>query len=314
MEPIEINDAKVDKMFLKIAEIPDFSALVGKAPLLIPKKETQLNLYRPNQKTKGVVLIVPGSEGVRNRMIGQHIRYFLQLSYAVLVVNSYQIRGFDHVLDNQAAVSFPSQVLDLILAIQTIQHRREFQHLPIGLFGTSRGAMAILLALDKRIFHRFHLTTVDWACLLYPAAFLQYDAHSVLPTSVPILEIIAGQDDEVSPKQVEQYTQLLNQHHAQLRSVTWKNAVHLFDAPFPKTWLPNAASALHVPVVTINSSGQFISGETVFNNWTELNAYLNHFTSKGIHIGYTEESRTKIFGFIRHFVNAATRIKNEKHH
>ncbi|AHE65709.1 dienelactone hydrolase family protein [Legionella oakridgensis] len=286
------------------ANLDDFSALLGQSPLPTPKIKSSLLGYLPNKRARGVVIISPSSEGVRDALIGEHIRNFLKISYAVIVVDSYSIRGTTEVLHNQARVSFPAQVLDILLAIKKIQNMKQFAPLPIGLFGASRGAMAITLALDKRLFNTLAINAhIRWACVLYPLANLYYDLADIQPVQLPFLSIVAEKDDEVSPKQAIDYAHSIKEKNPQMQLMIWPDAVHLFDAPFAKIWLPDANSALHTPIVLIDDKGHFIFHEKSISNWSAVVALWKEYETKGIHIGHTNNSNRKVLAVIKNFVN-----------
>lgn len=302
-EPITIPKDAIQSIYpFQTTDQNNFSALLGKASLPTLQKTGHISIYKPELKLQGLVIITPGSEGIRNKMMGEHIRHFLSMSYAVAVVNSYAIRGRSNVLHNQAAVSLPSQVLDMILAMKKLQTIKEFSTLPIGIFSTSRGGMVVSLVLDQRLLKAMHIRSPAWACVLYPAAELHYEFRSIKPTKLPFLYVVAESDDEVSPKKAIYYSEVVHKKNPALRLVVWPHAVHLFDAPFPKIWLREALSSLLAPNVDITPEGLFVIKGKTLSTWNEVVHTLNTYSSHGIHIGHTDESNKKIMLVIKQFL------------
>ncbi|WP_162264311.1 FAD-dependent oxidoreductase [Legionella gratiana] len=294
---------KLTNISFTTTDIDDFSVLLGTTPLPELTRKASLSFYEPELESKGVIVISPGSEGVRDQMIGQHIRHFLQMGVAVLVVDSYKIRGVSHVLSDQAAISLPSQVLDIALAIKKIHQMKDYCHLPVGLFGTSRGGLAVTLVLDERLFHALRIPHIlKYAMVLYPAMILSYDPQHIRPLMIPVLDVIAGKDDEVSPQQAIDFGLLMQNKNPQFKLKIWPEAGHLFDAPFPKTWIPNGDSMAKSVLITIDPEGHFIYRNHQFKNWSEVVAFEKKFITKGIHIGYTNNSNKKIFKLMNAFV------------
>jgi len=284
------------------ANLENFSALLGQAQRPVLNQSGHFLIYRPAKRITGVVVIVPGSEGVRDGLLGEHIRHFLAMSYAVAVVNSYTIRGHSHVLIDQAAISLPSQVLDVVLVMNKLRLMKEFSSLPMGLFGTSRGGMTISLLLDKRLLNTMNVSEPTWACVLYPSADVHYDYKTIVPVKLPFLYVVAQKDDEVSPQKAIDYSDVVHRKNSAMQRIVWPLAVHLFDAPFSKVWLAEGASALHVPEVIVTAEGLFHFKRKTYPTWTGIVQQVNAYVTKGIHIGYTNKSNIEISRMIKQFV------------
>lgn len=303
--PVRVDTTiKTTTIPLDTTDLNDFAVLLGQKPLEVLDKKTSITLYEP-LNPHGIVVVSPGSEGVRDDIIGQHIRHFLSMHQAVLVVDSYQMRGFSQGLPNQAAVLLPSQILDLALAIKLIQHAPNLQHLPLGLFGTSRGGLAITLLLDERIFKALQISPkIAWACVLYPAIHLAYDKSSVQPLKVPLFYVVAEQDDEVSPQLAIDYGKVLKEKNPALQLKIWPNAVHLFDAPFEKFKLQEGFSVDKAPLILINAQGDYVTPTQILKTWSQVITWLKPYQTPGIWLGYTGDSRRLIFPEIQTFVKS----------
>lgn len=304
-KPVHVDDTvKTSSLSLSTTELNDFSMLLGNEPLATLDKKAKITLYEP-PNPRGIVIVAPGSEGVRDDILGQHIRQFLRMHQAVLVVDSYKIRGFSQELPNQAAVFLPSQVLDLGLAIKLVQHSSNLQRLPIGLFGTSRGGLAITLLLDERVFKALQIEpNIAWACVLYPSIHVAYEKTTLQPLKIPFLYVVAEKDDEISPQVAIAYGSLIKNINPAFQIKIWPNAVHLFDAPFQKFFLKEGFSLANAPLILINTKGDYIALNQKFKTWPQVLNWLKSYLSAGIWIGYNDNNLQSIFPEIQTFVES----------
>jgi dienelactone hydrolase len=290
---------------MDVYHIENFSTLLGKSPMPKERQKAYFLLYQPPKNIRGVLVISPSSEGVRDHLIGRHVRHFLSMGYAVALVDSYRMRGHPSVMDDQSLVTLPEKVMDLILVIQYLEKQSTFKGLPIGAFGVSRGGEAIEMLLDERVFKTFQvdMQPVKWACVLYPGVQIAYEDDGFQPLKIPHLMIIAQKDDRQSPQLGIEYAEFVHSKNPKLQKMVWLDGAHYLDAPFEKTWFPKAISMLHVPVVRVNADGQFIYKKGYFENWKAVVAFWKPHMSQGVHYGQVNDSHLHVMTVIEQFVN-----------
>lgn len=290
------HDIQVKSIPLQIYNVQDFSVLLGLNAFPRQEKQAFFKLYQPPKNIRGIVVVSPG---VDNTWIERHVRHFLCMGYAVAVVDSLKMRGqyrFDQ-------ISLPEQVMDLGLVIQYLQQQSHFKNLPIGVFGPSRGGMAVNLLLDERIFHTFHLHPIQWACVLNPEIQIAYEENSIQPLKLPHLMIIAQKDDHQSPLLEMDYADVLHSKNPKFKKMMWLDAVEGIDAPYEKHWISNASSMLKAPMVYVNKQGYFFYKKNCFVSWNEVLAFWQPFITKGIHVGHVNDSHQQVMQVIEEFVN-----------
>lgn len=284
---------------IKVYHLQNFSSLLGQSPF--PKKGHQgtFKLFLPPKHVRGVVVISPDLEGLRDQLMGRHVRHFLCMGYAVALVDSYGMRG----LQNQGLITLPEQVMDMMLAIQYLQKQARFKGLPIGVFGSSRGGMVVNMLLDERVFKAFHVDFIQWACVLYPEVQIIYEENGIQPLKIPHLMIISQKDDSQSPKLSIDIAEVFHSKNPKLKQMLWLDAVHYMDAPFAKTWSPKARSMLKVPQVYVHEKGQYFYKKNYFESWNDVVAFWQPYITMGAHLGNVNDSDTKVMTVIEEFIN-----------
>jgi dienelactone hydrolase len=299
------KEIKKTSIAMDVYHVENFSPLLGKSILPHDSQKAYFMLYQPPKNIRGVLVISPSSEGVRDHLIGRHVRHFLSMGYAVAVVDSFRMRGHPSVMNDQTLVTLPEQVIDLIKVIQYLEKQPAFKGLPIGVFGTSRGGEAIEMLLDERVFKTFDVDVqpIKWACVLYPEVQIAYEDDSFQPLKIPHLIIIPQKDDRQSPQLGIEYAEFLHAKNPKIQKMVWLDGLHYLDAPFEKTWFPKAISMLHAPVVRVNEDGQFMYKKKYFDNWTAVVAFWQPFMSQGAHYGQVNDSHLHVMTVLEQFIN-----------
>lgn len=170
--------------------------------------------------------------------------------YFALLVDSFGPRGYAEGFprgsydERPAAVSEQTvRPLDAYGALRYLRGRRDVIGERIGVQGWSNGGMTVLVTMGENapgIEHPTRETGFRAALAEYPGCGMDavkgsYHAYA------PVLLLIAGADEEVSPKRCEEFAEQARKSGSDLKWIVYPGAVHNFDDP-SKTKQENPAN------------------------------------------------------------------------
>ena len=159
--------------------------------------------------------------------------FWVDRGYVALHVDSFGARGYGGGFGIHSYASRPVAVseqnvrpLDALGAYDYLRARDDVVASRIGLFGWSNGAMAVLatLGLPQTAGGVFKA-----AIAFYPGCGAQ--ERSEYSPSAPLLMLLAGSDEEVSPRVCERMAKRLLERKAAIEYVVYPGAQHAFDDP-----------------------------------------------------------------------------------
>ncbi len=170
--------------------------------------------------------------------------------YFALLVDSFGPRGYAEGFprgsydERPAAVSEQTvRPLDAYGALRYLRGRQDVIGERIGVQGWSNGGMTVLVTMGENapgIEHPTRETGFRAALAEYPGCGMDavkgsYHAYA------PVLLLIAGADEEVSPKRCEEFAEQARKSGSDLKWIVYPGAVHNFDDP-SKTKQENPAN------------------------------------------------------------------------
>lgn len=160
--------------------------------------------------------------------------------YFALLVDSFGPRGYAEGFprgsydERPAAVSEQTvRPLDAYGALRYLRGRQDVIGERIGVQGWSNGGMTVLVTMGENapgIQHPTRETGFRAALAEYPGCGMDaikgsYHAYA------PVLMLIAGADEEVSPKRCEEFAEQARKSGSDLKWIVYPGAVHNFDDP-----------------------------------------------------------------------------------
>lgn len=177
------------------------------------------------------------SLSLRHKMWGE---FWAQRGYLALHVDSFGPRGYPQGFPRHSYSTRPAEVseqrvrpLDAYGALDYLRSRSDVVSDRIGLQGWSNGAMTLLSAMGQAPPGMQHPTPASGfraALALYPSCRTQLKQGNYMPYA-PLLLMVAGDDDEVSPAVCVQFARQVQVREGRLAIVRYEGAHHAFDDP-----------------------------------------------------------------------------------
>lgn len=223
--------------------------------------------------------------------------------YVVLSVDSFSARDVVDVVGRQEVVSIESMVADAFAALRLLKTHPKVDGNAIGLVGWSKGGSAALAA-GRTVFRAMLSDGGDRfsaIAAIYPWCGAR--ERVMRRDDVPVLFILAGQDDWVSADACADLLAEMATLGLRARVAIYDDAEHGFDAPGThrvfltrgKSWRGcHYASDAHG--FTLVSSGER-------RQWSEMDGYLNDCTTRGVHLATNAGDRMKAKKRVLQFLN-----------
>jgi dienelactone hydrolase len=227
-----------------------------------PSVQLNAKLFLPEGKARHpVVIIAPGSSGVRNSAI-DHATALTSAGIAVLVIDPFGARSVTSTVANQGQFSFAASSYDVLAAVKYLATLPEIARSHIGALGYSRGGTAVLQAavspLANAVLGReLSLRAVAAA---WPWCGYQFERPDTRPTAIRYF--VGDLDNWVSPIQCQGYAALMQDRNPDVSIRVFRNAVHGFGNGQPLRDQPDAMTALNAPITYINARGEILDPYT----------------------------------------------------
>ena len=257
------------------------------------------------------VVLLHGSLGF-SALQRSYAEVFNDHGYVVLSVDSFSARDVVDVVGRQEAVSIESMVADAYAALRSLKTHPKVDGSAIGLLGWSKGGSAAL-ASGRTVFREMLSGEGDQfssIAAIYPWCGAR--ERVMRRDDVPVLFILAGQDDWVSADACADVLAEMATLGLQARVAIYDEAKHGFDAPGThRVFLPRGKSwrgchyASDAHGFTLVSTGER-------KQWSEIDDYLKACTTRGVHIatnaGDSAKARKRILQFMNftNGIDAAT--------
>jgi len=174
---------------------------------------------------------------LRHRMWGN---FWAERGYVALLVDSFGPRGYPEGFALHSYQSRPPEVseqtvrpLDAYGALDFLRARGDVIRDRIGVHGWSNGGMTVLAAIGMNAPGLADPTPASGfraALAQYPSCRVQQRRGDYRPYA-PLLMLVAGDDDEVSPRICQELASVLTTRGAAVEFVTYENAQHAYDDP-----------------------------------------------------------------------------------
>jgi dienelactone hydrolase len=208
-----------------------------------------------------VVIVVPGSLSVGPHNLA-HAETFTNMGFASFVLDPFGARGVTSTVSNQMQFSFAASAYDVMAAVRELGQLAHIDSTRIGLLGHSRGGMAVLSAVMRRlnegVFGRN--ITVRSTLAAYPWCGHQPLDPDVGDTEVRVL--MGDRDNWVSPQQAQGMVQAMRLRGAAASIRLVAGAGHSFDRNEPLQHFAEAAIAPNAPIAYIADDGAMIHPTT----------------------------------------------------
>ena len=232
-------------------------------PAAMPRVTVDGLLFDPPNRNGKVplVIIVPGSLSVGPNNLA-HAETFTNMGYASFVLDPFGARGVTSTVANQMQFSFAASAYDVMAAVRELGQLAHIDANRIGLLGHSRGGMAVLSAIMRRLNAGVFGGTITVRSTLaaYPWCGHQPLDPDVGDTEVRVL--IGDRDNWVSPQQAQGMVQAIRLRGAAASIRLVAGAGHSFDRNEPLKYFADAAIAPNAPIAYIADDGALIHPTT----------------------------------------------------
>ena len=223
--------------------------------------------------------------------------------YVVLSVDSFSARDVVDVVGRQEAVSIESMVADAFAALRFLKTHPKVDENAIGLMGWSKGGSAALAAgrtVSREILSgegdRFSSIAAIYPWCGARERVMQRD-------DVPVLFILAGQDDWVSPDACADLMAEMATLGLRARVAIYDEAEHGFDAPGThRVFLPRGRSWRGCHYAS-DAQGFTLVATGERRPWAEMDGYLEDCTTQGVHVATNAGDRAKARKRVLQFMN-----------
>lgn len=216
----------------------------------------------PNRRAKvPLVIVAPGSLSVGPNNLA-HAETFTDMGFASFVLDPFGARGVTSTVANQMQFSFAASAYDVMAAVREFAQMPQIDATRIGLLGHSRGGMAVLSAVMRRLNGGVlgHTTSVRSVLAAYPWCGHQPLDPDVGDTEVRVL--IGDRDNWVSPQQAQGMVQAIRLRGGAATIRLVAGAGHSFDRTEPLQFFPDAAIAPNAPIAYLADDGALIHPTT----------------------------------------------------
>src|ERR1700730_9036895 len=227
-----------------------------------PSVQLNARLFLPNGDARHpVVIIAPGSSGVRNSAI-DHAMALTSAGIAVLVLDPFGARSVTSTVADQGQFSFAASSYDVLAAAKYLATLPEIDGVHIGALGYSRGGTAVLQAAVSPLTNAVLGEGVSLRAVAaaWPWCGYQFERPDTRPTAIRFF--VGDLDNWVSPIQCQGYAALMQDRNPDVSIRVFRNAVHGFGNGQPLRDQPDAMTALNAPITYINAQGEILDPYT----------------------------------------------------
>jgi dienelactone hydrolase len=227
-----------------------------------PSVRLNAKLFLPDGNAQHpVVIIAPGSSGVRNSAI-DHATALTTAGIAVLVVDPFGPRSVTSTVADQGQFSFAASSYDVLAAAKYLATLPEIDGAHIGALGYSRGGTAVLQAAVSPLANAVLGEGVSLRAVAaaWPWCGYQFERPDTRPTAIRFF--VGDLDNWVSPIQCQGYAALMQDKNPDVSIRVFRNAVHGFGNGQPLREEPDAMTALNAPITYINARGEILDPYT----------------------------------------------------
>jgi dienelactone hydrolase len=253
------------------------------------------------------VVILHGSDGLSDHQ-RRHARALVALGVAVLIVDSFGARGVDDTIDELAAVTPYSMLIDAYRALALLQTHPAIDPARIALVGWSKGGMVADWASRKRYRELLGPGSMPYAAYV---AFYPWCGEQHAPirlTGGPMLYLLGEKDDWTGTSPCMDYIERIRDAGYNARVVLYPGAEHGFDYPGRfRRYLGSAESWRHCNYVASETELRVIATNTGLP-WTQFADYIRSCTEQGAHVASNVHAREASARELRAFLVEALKL------
>jgi dienelactone hydrolase len=236
------------------------------------------------------VVILHGSDGLTDHQRRQ-ARSLVALGVAVLIVDSFGARGVDDTIDELAAVTPYSMLIDAYRALALLQTHPAIDRARIALVGWSKGGMVADWASRKRYRDLLGPALTPYAAYV---AFYPWCGEQHAPirlTGGPMLYLLGEKDNWTGTAPCMDYIERARDSGYGVRVVLYAGAEHGFDYPGRfRRYLGGAESWRRCNYVAGETELRVIDTNTGLP-WAQFADYLRSCTEQGAHVASNSHAR-----------------------
>jgi dienelactone hydrolase len=236
----ELAQGQSGKIYYKVPEGLDITDIISgkfddrKTKVVYGK----LRLPSKGKAKKPAVVIMHGSGGVSQWRELKLAKKLKKIGIATFIPYSLAARGVhDAKKTKGTGISFGMRMVDAYTALNLLSTHPQIDAKKIGIIGYSSGGNVSLLSSDEKIRKVLAKGDLKFATHVnvYPATLLIYKDPT--PTNAPVLFLIAEKDDWCFKDQILRYAERMKRSGADVQTIVYPGAYHLFDSPRPVTTL-----------------------------------------------------------------------------
>lgn len=228
-----------------------------------------------------------------------------QSGYAVLMVDSFSMRGRSDVVGDQLAINTPTMTVDAYAALDLLARHPSIMSDTIMLVGWSKGGAVAQLAMNRR--YADILSSAERGFKAHVAFYPwcgEQDADLEL-SNAPILFVLAGRDDWVDPQSCKDYAERLRAADYAVHITEYPDAEHGFDYPFAYRRYLASAKSWGDCHYFVRAEGFVVAQSGRFRPWHDLAEYFSKCTHPGAHIGSNAIARSAARTLLLDFLEKA---------
>ena len=181
-------------------------------------------LWHPPATSKGVVVLVHGSGGLRDHPVGHYARAFSAAGYSALAIDAFSPRGIEDTVDDQSRISALQMARDAFAALHFLGERG-YDTSRAAIMGFSKGGTAALYAADRNFLPR-QTQRFRAALAFYPSCMVQPRTPKPVGTTFVAL---GAEDDYVGNQPCIELVQASRRAGGEASVKTYSGAAHAFD-------------------------------------------------------------------------------------
>jgi dienelactone hydrolase len=257
---------------------------------------------RMGDKVPAIVL-AHGSAGVE-RNTARWVEALNEIGVATFVVDTFGPRGIKRTAEDQALLSPAANLVDALQSLQLLATHPRIDATRIGVMGFSRGGDVALRSAIEPLLRAVVKSELKFALHIPVYAGCSQVYWSQKVTRAPMLNLVGAADDYTHAEPCLALASKYAAAGTPVRSITYPNAHHSWDATYPVIHLPAATSGFACGVVrwdietwTITSErdGKVIPAE-------KLNDFFNSCATRGVHAGRNEAAARQSVKDVQEFV------------
>lgn len=254
-----------------VAIRPDKNLPITLKPLLI----------KPQSKPPWSAIVLPSNcSGLDDRMWRFWVPELIKNNIAVVLVDSFNPRGFSSVCENAFRSFIPEKVNDVNVVLDVMRNDQRFQPNKIAIGGHSQGAISTLLSAyegSQTTFKRTHSQGYNLFVAAAPECRITFIEPKLL---APLLIIVGELDDYTEPEPCFKEVKRLEAANQKVDIKVVKGVYHSFttNAPYNPRLMksPHDAPSLYIDELSL------VQGKSVFKlesgEITTINALLRKYS------------------------------------